>query len=549
MARIRVLPEEVALKIAAGEVVERPAAVVKELVDNALDAGARWIRVDVRAAGLKTIRVTDDGHGIPRDDLPLAFQSHATSKIRDLADLEHLATLGFRGEALASIAAVSRVEVQTRAEGEEIGSRLTLAQGTISGPVPLGVPRGTRLTVSDLFANVPARRRFIRSERAETGRIGEVVAAYALAQPGVRFSLTVDGRETFESPGSREPRDAVAAVHGPALLDDLIAVQHDEPGVAVEGLAGSPSLHRPTRAAIHLAVNGRPVQNRRLIFALEEAYSGYLMTGRHPVAILSLTIPPGEVDANIHPAKSEVRFAHEREVHGAVYRALTDALARRRADLPGPTPVDVVTGTEAALLPLPPPESTAPTPALRVFGQSNRTFIIAEGPDGLYMIDQHAAHERVLFDRLTGQLSCGDIPVQPLLEPATVELTPEQMGALDEAATALCAAGFQIDSFGDGACLVRAVPAIAARLAPAELVAAVLDDLATLPSSDAAHERTLATMACKAAVKAGDLLDTQEMRELLIQLEQTPHPQTCPHGRPTTIRLSHAQLEREFGRR
>ncbi|HZU11373.1 MAG TPA: DNA mismatch repair endonuclease MutL [Chloroflexota bacterium] len=546
--RIQILPQDVTLKIAAGEVVERPAAAVKELIDNAVDAGASWIRIDIREAGLKTIRVTDDGDGIARHDLPLAFHPHATSKIQRFSDLDRLSTLGFRGEALASIAAVSRIEVQTRSAGEEIGSRLTVMHGEPATCTAQSTPVGTRITVSDLFANVPARRRFVRSTRAETARIGEVITAYALAQPSIRFSLTVDGRPTFESPGTGKLRDAVAAVLEPAVLDDLMTVQHREPGVDVTGLAGKPTLHRPTRSGIHIFVNGRPVENRRLVFALEEAYSGYLMTGRHPIAILSLSLPAADVDVNIHPSKSEVRFVHEREVHGAVYRAVTGALSSLRPEVPE-TPVEVVTGSGTPLLALPEPASAVPAPALRVFGQSNRTFIIAEGPDGLYMIDQHAAHERVLFDRLTEQITQRDVPVQPLLEPAAADLTPEQTAALDENRELLIQAGFHIEPFGDRSCLIRAVPAIAARSSPGELVSAVLSDLASTPRTDAAYERTLATMACKAAVKAGDLLDTHEMRELVVQLESTAHPQTCPHGRPTMIRLSHAQLEREFGRR
>lgn len=558
-AAIRVMPPDLALKIAAGEVVERPSSAVKELLDNAVDAGARSVRVEVREAGLKLIRVTDDGCGIRREDVPLAFASHATSKIETLADLERLSTLGFRGEALPSIAAISRVEVQTRSEAEEMGTRYTLEYGRPEEQSGCSAPRGTRLTVSDLFSNVPARRKFVRSLRAEGGQIQNVVMQYALAQPEVKFALSMDGRLTFQSPGTRSLEDAVAAVYGPEVASAMIPVDGTEEGIAARGLAGRPSLSRPTRSAIHIFVNGRPVQNRSLGFALEEAYSGFLMTGRHPVAAVHLTIPPHEVDANVHPSKSEVRFAREREVHGALHRAMVNALLEMRLEqreIGGFDLAPVMASGDEELLPLedmpvgPEERPLLPNmPALRVFGQANRTFIIAEGPSGVYMIDQHAAHERVLFDRLEAQLNQGEIVAQPLLEPISLELTPGQMAALEGNHDLLTRAGLTIEPFGDGACLVRSVPAVATRSPVGELVGEVLADLQSLPATGGATERALATMACKAAVKAGQSLDLDEMRELVMQLERTPRPSTCPHGRPTMIHLSHSQLEREFGRR
>jgi DNA mismatch repair protein MutL len=556
---IRVMPEDLALKIAAGEVVERPSSAVKELIDNAVDAGARSVRIEVRDAGLKMIRVSDDGRGIRQEDVPLAFTSHATSKIASLDDLERLETLGFRGEALPSIAAVARVEMQTRAARDAIGTRYSVQFGVPQGQGMCSVPAGTRVTVADLFANVPARRKFVRSLRAEGGQIQNVVMQYALVRPAVRFTLNMDGRTTFESPGTGKLEDAVAAVYGPEVAGSMIAVDEGENGITVTGLTSRPSLSRSTRAAIHVFVNGRPVQNRSLGFALEEAYAGFLMTGRHPVSVIHLTVSSSEVDANIHPSKNEVRFAREREVHGALHRAVVNALLGMRleqrkiggfdepitADAGAVTPVplmEVEDGSrERPLLP--------DVPALRVFGQANRTFIIAEGPSGVYMIDQHAAHERVLFDRLEEQLNRGDVPVQPLLDPLSVELTPAQMAALETNRDLLARAGLNVDPFGESACLIRCVPAIALRAPVGELVIEVLGDLQSLPSTAAAAERALATMACKAAVKAGQALEIEEMRELVMQLERTPRPSTCPHGRPTMIHLSHSQLEREFGRR
>ena len=560
---IQHMPPDLALKIAAGEVAERPASVVKELIDNAVDAGAQHVRVEAREAGLKLIRVTDDGHGIPRAEVDLAFASHATSKIRQWDDLEHLTTLGFRGEALASIAAVSRVDVQTRFAGETVGTRVRSEHGKILEQAPCSTPRGLRISISDLFGNVPARRKFVRSLRAEGGQIQSVVMQYALAQPRVQFTLSLDGRDTFVSPGSGNLADVMAAVHGPTVIESLLLVDWQEHGLRVEGLISSPSISRSNRSAISVFANGRPIQNRSLIFALEEAYSGFLMIGRHPLAAVHLVLPPAEIDANIHPAKSEVRFARDREVHGALHRAIGNTLLEMRLNRTTRTDTGVFATMEAEKVSTQPalgeslnsaePAGSAPTlatlPVLRVFGQANQTFIIAEGPQGLYMIDQHAAHERVLFDRFDLQLEAGEVQTQPLLEPASLAISADQMLALEENEQLLTNVGFDLEPFGSDACLIRAVPALAGRASPAQLVSEVLTELENLPEPAAARERALAATACQAAVKAGATLDVQEMRELVSQLERTLRPATCPHGRPTMIHLSHSQLEREFGRR
>jgi DNA mismatch repair protein MutL len=561
------MPEALTLKIAAGEVVERPASAVKELLDNAIDAGARRIRVEIQEAGLKLIRVSDDGAGIPASELSLAFASHATSKISDLGDLDRLNTLGFRGEALASIAAVSRIEVSTRPPDATAGSRLAIEYGQTFDTEACSAPAGLRISIRDLFGNVPARRKFVRSLRAENGQVAGVVMQYALARPAVQIRLWVDGRITFQSPGTGNLGDALAAVYGAGMMPHVQPVAHEESALRVEGLICGPAITRPNRAAIHVFANGRVVQNRSLIFALEEAFDGYLMVGRHPVAAIHLWMPPDEIDANIHPSKNEVRFARDREVHGALHRAVGNALLEINAPEPRQSITVEHDGAEpvhGAWLPFEPQDpSTAPTtpdeagqatllagmPVLRVFGQTKDAFIIAEGPDGLYMIDQHAAHERVLFDRLDQQLTTGSVVSQPLLDPATVDLEPAQMQALDENADLLIQSGFEIEPFGDGACLVRSIPAISARSGPADLVDEVLREIQHLSDPDAARERAMAAMACKGAVKAGQTLDVQEMRELVSQLEKTARPATCPHGRPTMIHLSHMQLEKEFGRR
>lgn len=557
---IRPLPPDLALKIAAGEVVERPASAVKELLDNAIDAGATDIRIEIREAGLKLIRVVDNGCGIPRDEVAIAFTSHATSKIADLDDLEHIGTLGFRGEALPSIAAVSHVVVQTRDESETVGTRFEIEHGQERYRGACSSPQGTRIDVSDLFSNVPARRKFVRSQRAEAGQIQRVVTQYALAQPGIRFRFAVDGRVTFSSPGTGTLTDTIAAVHGTSVLPSLWPVSMEDGGIRVDGLIGKPGLTRSNRSSVEIFVNGRPVANRSLVFALEEAYSGYLMVGRHPLAVVHLTVPPGDVDVNIHPSKHEVRFAREREVHGILHRAVSNALLELRLQARGldseitAAPEVTESVEQQTLLPQQGVgEETVPLmetlPALRVFGQTNATFIVAEGPQGIYMIDQHAAHERILFDRFEEQLDGGSTVTQPLLEPASLDLTPEQMLVLDENREMLERVGFVLEPFGENACLIRAIPSLAVKSGPVEVVDEVLRELQNLPEPSAARERALAAMACKAAVKAGQTLEVREMREIVMQLERTRRPSTCPHGRPTMVHLSHTQLEREFGRR
>lgn len=554
------MPQDLTLKIAAGEVVERPASAVRELIDNALDAGATSIKVEIRDAGMKLIRVTDNGHGIARDDLPLAFARHATSKITCAEDLSRLSTLGFRGEALASIAAVARVEIATRTADEEVGWQMTVGYGEAGMPSPVALSRGCRVAVHDLFVNVPARRAFVRSLRSEAAQVGVVVSQYSLAHPDVRFTFLSDGKSVLAAPGTGHMLDAVTAVYGAGAASHLRPVFWEENGISVTGLVSEPSYSRSHRSAIILFVNGRPVGNRSLPFALEEAYSGYLMVGRHPMALVHLRIPPESVDPNVHPGKSEVRFAREREVHGALYRAVANTLLDLRLEPrplvtePAPHTFDVPdttpTPTQPELIPAENEQPAPPSiPALRVFGQTNATYILAEGPNGLYMIDQHAAHERILFDQLMEDFMDGEVPSQRLLEPASIDLSPGQMRALEENGDLLRQAGFWLEGFGDSACLVRAVPVMARGAGLLDLVVEVLEELQNVPEPSAAWERALAMMACKAAVKAGQTLVLPEMRELVTQLEATPRPNTCPHGRPTMIHLSHTMLEREFGRR
>jgi len=578
---IRVLPPEVTARIAAGEVVERPASVVKELVENALDAGASRISVEVRAGGMDFIRVTDDGCGIEPEELELAFARHATSKLGDSPDLSRIVTLGFRGEALPAIAAVAEVEMVSRPPGSEAGAYLRLTPEASPQRGSRGAPVGTSVSVRRLFARQPARRKFLRSPASESNALTAVVTHYALAYPEVRFSLTLDGRQALLSPGNGDLRDALAAVYGADLAAAMLPVGSGEGPVTVEGLVSPPHVSRASRGHVSLLVNRRWVQSRRLTFAVEEAYQGLLMVGRHPIAVLDLRLPYEEVDVNVHPTKAEVRFRDESAIFAALQRAVRQALTEG-SPIPSvamapsaalspqaTTPVlwehAVRTSARASQAPTTASEPGAPTlaqalPILRVIGQFGGTYIVAEGPDGMYLIDQHAAHERVLYERFC-RLRQGRTPeVQGLLEPATLELSPRQRALLAEEGEALREHGFEIEPFGDSAYLLRALPRA---LAVADVRRSVLEFLDLMleeedgpsagsgqaPSAGSGRDRVAMTLACHGAVRAGNALTLEEMRELVRQVEESEAPNTCPHGRPTMIQLSAETLAREFGRR
>ena len=577
---IHVLPEEVAAKIAAGEVVERPASVVKELVENALDADATEIKVEIREGGRRLIRVIDNGHGIPTDQVTLAFQRHATSKLRTAEDLERIATLGFRGEALPSIAAVAHVTMVTRAADEAVGTLLRLEGGRVVERQPRGGPPGTVVTVEHLFYNTPARRKFLRTPRTETGHIHTYVTRIAMAFPERRFTLVADGRLLFQSKGTSQLLDVLIEAYGLEVAGQLLPLEStSEAGVTVTGYVSPPSLHRSTRQYIDLFVNRRWIQDRSLTFAVGEAYRTLLPKGRHPIAVIQMTLDPAEVDVNVHPAKTEVRFRNARTVFTAVQRAVRQTVVaqapvphlRRAGEWPLEPPVPPVPTTHRGQLALEvqrtaevthrPPSSTLEVdrsqrlPPLRVVGQIAQTYIIAEGPEGMYLIDQHAAHERVLYEKLLAQRSAG-VAQQRLLEPVAVDLTGPQRDAFEAHREDLAALGFELEPFGGETVLLRAVPEVLQNQDPGRALADILDDLAGLsadphrnPVTEAQEARVIASVCKQGAVRAGQTLSLAEMQALIRDLEATQSPRTCPHGRPTMIHLSAEQLAREFGRR
>ena len=571
---IRILPPEVSVLIAAGEVVERPASVVKELIENSLDAGASQVSIEVRQGGLGLIRVTDNGKGVPSDMLALAFHRYATSKVTLARDLTRITTLGFRGEALPSIAAVAEVEMLSRPADAVAGAYLRLVDGTPVEQGTRGAPVGTTVTVLHLFAKQPARRKFMRPPPAENQQIASLVSQYALAYPEVRFSLRLDARQALLTSGSGELTDAVASVYGAEVAAAMLPMRWPLDGerttMKVSGLAGPPHISRANRGYVSLFVNRRWVLNRRLIFAVEEAYSGLLPAGRHPIAIVDLRLPCEEVDVNVHPTKAEVRFRQENDAFAAVQRAVRQALLEQ-----APVPSVLSTTGAAVTQPAAPEEMTPPPlwqraveaegqpqtaagtvapppkvslPMLRVVGQIGNTYIVAEGPEGVYLIDQHAAHERVLFEEICAARQRRAVDAQGLLEPAIVEVSPQQKEVILAYYEALSEHGFQLEPFGERTYLVRAIPAVLAEKDLSRAFAELLDTLSEEAAVDQ-QDRVAFSLACHAAVRAGQSLALEEMRELIRRLEQAEVPHTCPHGRPTMIHMSTALLEKEFRRR
>ena len=545
---IRVLPRDVAERIAAGEVIDRPAAAVKELVENALDAGARRVRVEVRGGGLELLRVADDGHGIPAGEIELAFARHATSKIGTLDDLRRLTTLGFRGEALPSIAVIAEVSLTSAVAGAAAGAGVTLRFGDVLERGARARTPGTTVTVRDLFGNVPARRAFLRTQQVESARIGDLVRRYALGRPDVGFVLTFDGRLAFRSDGDGDLRRVLAALYGPGAVESLAPLAAELPNAGrMHGLIGTGGPWYAGRGHVGLFVNGRWVRAGAVPAAAETAYRPFAPAGRHPLAVLFLDVPPEQVDANVHPAKLEVRLAGEATVADAIREAIAVAfgrtpagagaslslqyrlpLARRRvADPPG-AGYDEAGKDDDGLR------------ALRYLTTTGEGLIVAEGAGGLYLVDQHRAHERVLFEALAAG---GEVRPQALLEPALLHPTDAEVSRLATRTQELELLGFSLEEFGAGALVARAVPG--------ELRALGAEALVTLLQSamaDAAdwREQLLATAACRAAVKKGQPLDPDAARALLTRLGAARSPAVCPHGSPVVVRLADGLLSRLF---
>ena len=566
MPSIRVLEDHLVNRIAAGEVVERPASVVKELVENALDAGASSIEIAVADGGRGRISVADDGCGMERDDALLALERHATSKLARFEDLAAIGTLGFRGEALPAIAAVSRFLLRTAARDGH-GTEIEVRGGRIAGVRDISFPRGTTIECASLFFNVPARRKFLKAPPTELSHVVKLAGAYALSRPAVRFRLDHDGRRLLEAPPVPDRRERLSQVHGRAIVDKLVPFSTSRPGLTVSGFAGRPVDALPRRDAQNLFVNGRRVQDRLLTHAIAQAYGDATPKGSFPATFVFVDIEPSAVDVNVHPQKSEVRFARGGEVHDAVRDAVASALPDRRAvpalaDLrpPGAPGAPGAAAPYVVREPAPPVSfldegSPAAVPGRRAtpLAQYKDSYIVAQDAEGIVLVDQHVAHERVLYEKYLAEAERGEVAVQRLLFPATLELTAEQAAVAEEEREEFRRLGILLEPFGVGVLRIDGVPSIAKDVAPARLVGELLGEAARAKSASTGsavlRRKVVTSAACQAAIKVNYPLTHEGMQVLLDGLFATENPTTCPHGRPILFRLTLEEIERAFRRR
>lgn len=587
---IRVLSPQIVNQIAAGEVIERPFAVVKELVENSLDAGARRITVELVEGGTQLIRITDDGAGFSADDLELAFSSHATSKLAELADLDHIASLGFRGEALASIGAVSRAWIRSRRHDTDSGFEVRSNGGAIEAVRPCGCPPGTIVEVRDLFHNTPARRRFLKTARAEKAKCQDLLIRLALARLDVDFTFIVDSKQVLRLPDGESLKDRVGRAFGRQLARSLHVVEHRIDRYFVEGVIADPDASRRDSTQELLYINGRCAKDRSVMFAVRQAYREYLMHGRYPVYFLHLSLPPDEVDVNVHPTKAEVRFVNPRLASGVLHEAVRRTLAagehrasslavgegmpKARSGLPDLPPdlfarpgvpgqpfgADVVrerapiAGGAEMSEPPESPETSAPSPFAKLrersFLQVHDLYLVFEGDDGIVVVDQHALHERVLYERFRARHDARLMKVQRLLVPEVLEVTAADKEWLLASKDALAEEGLLLDDFGDGVIAVHGVPAVLGRASARALVETFLQaDGESKPSARDAIIERFHSMACRAAVMSGDRLTEDEIKSLLVEAQTLEHPHNCPHGRPTVLTFTSSELERYFRRR
>ena len=604
--KIRLLPPTLVNRIAAGEVVERPASAVKELVENAIDAGARTIEVAIEQAGRGLIAITDDGHGMDREALALCVQRHATSKLPD-EDLLHVRYLGFRGEALPSIGAVSRLRLTSMAQGAKEAFTIAVEGGEVSRPQPAALAKGTRVEVRDIFFATPARLKFLKSDRAEQQAIKDILQRLSMAHPNVSFRLQADGKSSLYFAASAERQPRLSEVLGRDWLENHIPIQFERDGMQLEGAIGLPTWHKATSAQQFLFVNGRPVRDRLLLGVVRAAYQDYLARDRHPVVALFLTLPPEMVDVNVHPAKAEVRFRDPGAVRGMLLRAMRDGLSAmgfRTSDAPAQAALAALQASMAAdhsrqisfsipransaamtygayepgdaaaahvalsmampmgnmggsmspvFQPMPHTETAQEDfPLGQARAQLHQTYILAQTTDGLVLVDQHAAHERLLYERIKQQLESGGVPRQLLLLPEVVELGEAATESLLKRQADLARLGFMFEPLGSTAIAVREVPALLRKANVGALVQQMAEEMEEWGEALAVQdklEHLCGTWACHASIRAGRALNPEEMNALLRQMEATPASGQCNHGRPTYIRLSLADIEKLFGRR
>ena len=595
---IRLLPEQLVNQIAAGEVIERPASALKELLENAIDAGATRISIELERGGLSSLIVSDNGRGMSCDELPVAVQRHATSKLPD-DDLFQITHFGFRGEALPSIGAVSSLSLTSRVGDVEHGWRLDIVHGAVGVPRPAACAIGTRIEITELFGSVPARLKFLKTERTEAGQCIDVVRRLAMCRPDIGFQMSDSGKAVFSLPAQplsdEGARQRLSALVGRTFADEAIAIDSRRDEMHLTGLAGLPTMNRQTASHIYLFVNDRPVRDRQLLGAVRAGYQDMLPRGRHPVLVLFLSMPPGDVDVNVHPAKAEVRFSDPQRVRGLFVGSLMNALseaglratqegsehALRRfqsAQMPtitsapaSPDTGDMLQGQQglssymladappAARIAMPsqpetmaqgaPAEASFPLGAARA--QLHKTYVIAETGDGIVLVDQHAAHERLVMERMKEGLAEGPLASQTLLLPEVVDIPIDQYEAILGEVDMLNRLGLQLEGFGQGSLLVRGVPALLGEASPSAIVRDIGEELSHLGGSTGLQDRlnaVIASISCHGSVRAGRQLGSDEMNALLRQMEETPAAGQCNHGRPTFITLSLSDLEKLFHR-
>jgi len=570
---IHVLPEEISMRIAAGEVIDRPASVVKELIENSIDAHSSEIRIRVESGGRKLIEVVDNGDGIPSDEVRLAFERHATSKVLQVEDLDRIQTLGFRGEALASIAAVSHVLLESRVNNESEGRSTTFVGGKRESDRKIGMPSGTLVRVENLFFNTPARLKFLKQEFTERKQIIALVQRYALAYPGIRFILSIENKVVFQTSGNSDEREILSKIYSIDEAHQLLEVEYRDGVSSIRGFTSPVGLSRSNRKEMNFFINGRWIQDASLAAALIQAYHTYLMVGRYPIAAIFIQIPPEEVDVNVHPAKAEVRFKNPSWVFSLLQRAVRRTLITNYStpEIPesiwhvvSPAPSmnnsqpdlsEKTSRIDTKIYPFSeehyqPVTISGQIPLLRLVGQIGATYLVAEGPDGLYLIDQHAAHERILYEKFINQEEKSRSQ-QLLLEITTFTLPVGPAQLMSEYLPILNKIGFDIEEFGTNTFRIRAVPALCAYSDPFTLVRSVVEDFEENESSLQTEEekRIIARICKRLAVRSGQILSHEEQERLINDLGNCAFPRTCPHGRPTMIHLSVDLLERQFGRK
>lgn len=596
--RIIVLSEDVANQIAAGEVVERPASIVKELVENSIDAGASDVHIELAAGGTRSIKVTDNGSGIEREDVALVFERHATSKISKLDDIQTAGSFGFRGEAMASIASVARVEMLTRRPEDLEGTKAVARAGSLADIAPAGSPPGTRISVTELFANVPARRKFLKTEATEQGACLDAVTRLALAHPEARFTVTAEGRQAFAAPAAKDFSERVAMVMGKDFTGHCLEIGAKKDNVQLQGFVSTPQYTKSNSKSIFLFVNRRFIRDNSLTHAVMAAYRQVIEPRRYPAAVLFIDLPGEDVDVNVHPAKMEVRFRNAREIYELVSRTVAESLAGTRAAGESfsyrLTPRETTSAASGFWRPKPDAAFTAVRPGevlsrsnlrqainedlftrtgrpsdmperiegktsendisfagQQYLGQFAGTYLVFGSPDGLMLIDQHAAHERILLERLKAA-SETRVVSQPLLMPEVVSLTAAQVSLFEEALPLLSDIGLELEIFGRDVVVVKAMPASLPHVPPIDIISDLADQLGGeqgLPSLSERKEKILASLACRAAVKANAPLSAQEAAALCRDLENTPYFATCPHGRPVIVRIPLYDIERMFKRK